>query len=107
MPSSISPITAIRGMHDLLPAESIKWQFLEQSLSNQASSFGYQQIRTPIVEKLELFKLGNLNIVISFSLFFPLVTFKLSWQLHEVLSFLWLLKHAELNPFSCSSQQIL
>ena len=56
MPSSISPITAIRGMHDLLPAESIKWQFLEQSLSNQASSFGYQQIRTPIVEKLELFK---------------------------------------------------
>lgn len=49
-------IQAIRGMNDILPPETSKWQNLEKQLSHIVSSYGYQEIRTPVLEKTELFK---------------------------------------------------
>ncbi|MEH0834236.1 histidine--tRNA ligase [Pectobacterium cacticida] len=49
-------IQAIRGMNDYLPAETALWQRIENSLKNVLSSYGYSEIRTPIVEQTSLFK---------------------------------------------------
>lgn len=51
-----SKIQAIRGMNDILPAESSVWQYLEASVANVFKSYGYQQIRSPILESTDLFK---------------------------------------------------
>lgn len=49
-------IRSIRGMNDLLPEVTPYWQAVEASLKQVLSSYGYQEIRFPIVEKTELFK---------------------------------------------------
>lgn len=49
-------IQAIRGMNDILPSESFIWQFVEEKLRTVLHSYGYHEIRMPIVEKTELFK---------------------------------------------------
>jgi histidyl-tRNA synthetase len=51
-----SPINAIRGMNDILPHETVFWQHVENTLRNALQSYGYQEIRFPILEKTELFK---------------------------------------------------
>ncbi len=43
-------------MNDILPAETPTWQFLEQTVSNVLSSYGYGEIRLPVVEQTDLFK---------------------------------------------------
>jgi histidyl-tRNA synthetase len=43
-------------MNDILPAETPRWQFLERTVSTLLSSYGYGEIRLPVVEKTELFK---------------------------------------------------
>lgn len=48
-------LQAVRGMHDILPADSASWQWLEQLLARQLDAYGYQEIRIPAVEKTELF----------------------------------------------------
>lgn len=52
----MSNIRAIRGMNDILPDETPHWQFVESTVSNLLASYGYGEIRMPIVEKTELFK---------------------------------------------------
>ena len=49
-------LQAIRGMNDILPDQSIIWQFLEKTFSAVVMRFGYQEIRFPIVEQTQLFK---------------------------------------------------
>lgn len=49
-------IAAIRGMHDILPEQTPRWQQIEHIIREVLSSYGYQEIRLPIVEKTELFK---------------------------------------------------
>ncbi|WP_223669646.1 histidine--tRNA ligase [Kangiella shandongensis] len=49
-------IQAIRGMNDILPGQTPYWQKLESTLRRLMDSYGYSEIRTPIVEKTELFK---------------------------------------------------
>lgn len=49
-------IQAIRGMNDCLPNQSPLWQYVEQAIRDTVSSFGYSEIRTPIVESTDLFK---------------------------------------------------
>jgi len=46
---------AIRGMNDILPAESARWQFLETTARTVLATYGYHEIRLPLVEKTELF----------------------------------------------------
>lgn len=49
-------IKAIRGMNDLLPQQSVVWQYLEAEIRTLLNSYGYQEIRMPIVEYTDLFK---------------------------------------------------
>jgi len=49
-------IQAIRGMHDILPEESWLWRHVEQTMQEIFDGFGYQEIRTPILEQSQLFK---------------------------------------------------
>lgn len=51
----VEQIKLIRGMHDILPEEISVWQQLEDSYRQLVESYGYRQIRTPIVEKSSLF----------------------------------------------------
>ncbi len=48
-------IQVIRGMHDILPADMPVWNQLEDAYRELVESYGYRQIRTPIVEKTALF----------------------------------------------------
>jgi histidyl-tRNA synthetase len=52
----VSEITAIRGMNDILPSDTACWQFLERTIAAVVSSYGYGEIRLPVVEKTALFK---------------------------------------------------
>lgn len=45
----------IKGTADILPAESYKWQFVEDIMRKQAQSYGFKEIRTPVFEHTELF----------------------------------------------------
>ncbi|MHC9511107.1 histidine--tRNA ligase [Kangiella sp. M94] len=49
-------IQAIRGMNDILPDSTPHWQKLESVLRELMASYGYTEIRMPIVEKTQLFK---------------------------------------------------
>jgi histidyl-tRNA synthetase len=49
-------IQSIRGMNDLLPEDSPCWQYLESTVSELLSRYGYGEIRFPILEPTELFK---------------------------------------------------
>ena len=49
-------LQAVRGMNDILPADSALWQYLESTVASLLTGYGYQQIRLPIVEPTELFQ---------------------------------------------------
>lgn len=49
-------LQAIRGMNDGLPDQTKLWQWTEARLRHTVASYGYEEIRTPIVESTELFK---------------------------------------------------
>src|SRR6185295_6585040 len=51
-------IQAIRGMNDVLPDASPLWEFFEDTVRGVFRRYGYQNIRTPIVERTELFVRG-------------------------------------------------
>ncbi|SMN16000.1 Histidyl-tRNA synthetase [uncultured Candidatus Thioglobus sp.] len=48
-------IQAIRGMNDLLPKDSDFWGYVERTIADLFSSYGYKNIRTPLVEKTDTF----------------------------------------------------
>lgn len=47
---------AIRGMNDILPDAAGTWRFLEQTVQNLVQSYGYSEIRLPMLEYTELFR---------------------------------------------------
>jgi len=49
-------IQAIRGMNDVLPAQSPVWQYLEGTVKDVLAGYGYDEIRMPILEQTALFK---------------------------------------------------
>ncbi|MDX1695941.1 MAG: histidine--tRNA ligase [Ketobacteraceae bacterium] len=49
-------IKAIRGMNDILPQQAVTWRYLEDSVRRVLNSYGYGEIRLPIVEYTDLFK---------------------------------------------------
>jgi len=49
-------IQSIRGMNDILPEQTPYWQYIENSFRQLMQSYGYQEIRMPIVENTALFK---------------------------------------------------
>jgi histidyl-tRNA synthetase len=60
-------IQAIRGMNDVLPTEIGTWQFLESTVRELVASYGFQEMRVPVVEETRLFKraIGELTDVVS------------------------------------------
>jgi histidyl-tRNA synthetase len=52
----VAKITAIRGMNDNLPGQTVRWQYLESTLERILTSYNYSEIRFPILERTELFK---------------------------------------------------
>ncbi len=55
----MSKITTLRGMNDLPPEEVRVWNFAEEIIQKVFNSYGYEEIRFPIVEKTELFTRSN------------------------------------------------
>ncbi len=48
-------LQAVRGMNDVLPADSSKWEFFEATVTRVARQYGYRNMRAPIVEYTPLF----------------------------------------------------
>ena len=48
-------IQSIRGMHDVLPDDSHRWQSFEAIIQKLMTSYGYKEIRMPLVESTDLF----------------------------------------------------
>ena len=49
-------IQAIRGMNDILPEQTSSWQYVERTFMKLVQSYGYKEIRMPILENTALFK---------------------------------------------------
>ena len=49
---------AVKGMNDILPPESARWEWLEAKVRNLMARYAYRNIRTPIVEPTALFVRG-------------------------------------------------
>ncbi|WP_426414649.1 histidine--tRNA ligase [Aestuariirhabdus sp. LZHN29] len=49
-------LQAIRGMNDLLPEQTVVWQYFERKVRKVLASTGYSEIRMPVLEPTELFK---------------------------------------------------
>jgi len=49
-------IQPVRGINDVLPTEAAAWRFVESTAHAILDAYGYQRIRTPVIERTELFK---------------------------------------------------
>lgn len=48
-------IVGVKGMNDILPVDAPLWELFENTVHTVLKSYGFQQIRTPIVEPTALF----------------------------------------------------
>ena len=64
-------ISKLRGMQDLDPSEMRKIDFIEKSFDEIVNSYGYQEVRFPILENTELFKrsVGNESDIVNKEMF--------------------------------------
>jgi histidyl-tRNA synthetase len=53
-----APLRAVKGMNDILPAESLRWEWFEDTVRRLLVRYGYRALRTPIVEPTALFVRG-------------------------------------------------
>lgn len=56
--SSKVKISSVKGMNDILPRDSVRWEWLENEVRTLMGLYSYQNIRTPIVENTALFVRG-------------------------------------------------
>ena len=49
-------LQSVRGMRDILPEQSASWQYIENTARELFTSYGYSELRTPIIESTDLFK---------------------------------------------------
>jgi histidyl-tRNA synthetase len=54
----LQPLQAVKGMNDILPPESARWESLEARMRGVLQRYGYQNVRVPIVEPTALFVRG-------------------------------------------------
>ena len=54
----VEKIGGIKGMNDILPTDAPLWELFENTVQTVLKSYGFQQIRTPIVESTPLFSRG-------------------------------------------------
>lgn len=55
----MAKIRSVRGMNDIPPKEVLSWVYAEEIIRSTFSSYGYQEIRFPVVESTELFNRSN------------------------------------------------
>ncbi len=53
-----TPLQAVKGMNDILPPESARWEWFEAKVRSLMQRYGYANLRTPIVEPTALFVRG-------------------------------------------------
>ncbi len=51
-------ISAVKGMNDILPPESARWEWLEDKVRGLMARYAYRNVRTPILEPTQLFVRG-------------------------------------------------
>jgi histidyl-tRNA synthetase len=51
-------LLAVKGMNDILPPESARWEAFEDTVRRLLARYGYRNLRTPIVEPTALFVRG-------------------------------------------------
>ena len=51
-------LTAVKGMNDILPPDSARWEWFEAKVRDLMGRFAYRNMRTPIVEPTALFVRG-------------------------------------------------
>lgn len=51
-------LVAVKGMNDILPPDSARWEWLEEKVRSLMARYAYRNIRTPIVEPTPLFVRG-------------------------------------------------
>ena len=51
-------VNKVRGMNDLIPEQIGNWQVVENQIKKIFQSYGYNEIRFPLIEKTELFSRG-------------------------------------------------
>ncbi|MDM0105664.1 histidine--tRNA ligase [Variovorax sp. J22R24] len=51
-------LNAVKGMNDILPPESARWEWLEATVRELMARYAYRNIRTPILEHTALFVRG-------------------------------------------------
>ncbi len=49
-------LQAVRGMNDILPDEAALWERFEETVRDWARSYGYRNVRTPLLEQTALFR---------------------------------------------------
>jgi histidyl-tRNA synthetase len=54
----LQPLQAVKGMNDILPPESARWEWLEARMRSVLQRYGYANVRTPVVEPTALFVRG-------------------------------------------------
>ncbi len=52
-------IPAVRGTHDILPGDVDKWRYVEDTARRLCEQYGYVEVRTPVIEREELFAKGT------------------------------------------------
>lgn len=57
-PRKVEKLTAVKGMNDILPPESARWEALESTVRSLMRRYAYENIRTPMVEPTALFVRG-------------------------------------------------
>lgn len=58
MAAKAEKLTAVKGMNDILPPDSARWEWLEEQVRALMARYAYSNIRTPIVEPTPLFIRG-------------------------------------------------
>ncbi len=53
-----TPLQAVKGMNDILPPDSARWEWFEDAVRRVMRRYGYANVRTPIVEPTPLFVRG-------------------------------------------------
>jgi histidyl-tRNA synthetase len=51
-------LTAVKGMNDILPPDSARWEWLEEKVRSLMGRYAYRNIRTPVLEHTQLFVRG-------------------------------------------------
>src|ERR1700712_66679 len=60
LPESMADkLNAVKGMNDILPPDSARWEWLEEKVRGLMGRYAYRNIRTPVVEPTQLFVRGT------------------------------------------------